>query len=113
MQWRRPVLAQCREVLRGAIAFIGAQAVGWKDWVPFADHVVTMDFGQNGRRRDGSGQRVAVNDGLLRHLAIEAHSIDKKIIGSWIKLRNCLMHREARRMVDVDLIYPGGIDRRD
>src|SRR4029077_20009455 len=111
MQWRWAMFAQSCEMFGRAIAFVRTEAVRREDWIPLADHAVTVDLGQYRCGGDGSGECVAVNDGLLWHLAIEAHGIDKEIIGSWAELRDCVVHGKPRRMIDVDLIDARGIDR--
>ncbi len=58
-----------------------ARPYSGKTAIPLAHHAVAFDLGQNRRGCNRGRKRVAVNDGLLRHLAIEAHGIDQQMIG--------------------------------
>ena len=58
-------------------------------------------------------KRIAVNDGTLGQVAIEAHRVHQKMIGLRIEKRNCVLHRHARRLVNIDLINPSGVHGSD
>src|SRR5258708_22262473 len=109
VQRRRPALAESRKVLWRTVAFVRLEAVGGKDRVPFADHAVTLDFGKDGRGGDRHRQSIAVNDGMLRNIEIEFHGINEQVVRRGTELGHRLVHRNFRRLVNVDLINARGV----
>jgi len=69
-----------------------------------------MDLGDDGRGGNGDGKRVAVDDRVLRQFAMQAHGVDQEMIGARLQLPHSILHGDARRLVDVDLVDAGGID---
>ena len=95
MQRRRPVFAQRGKMAGRAVALVRSQAIHGKDRVPFNNHAIAFDLGQNGCGGDRSGQGVAVNDRLLREFAVESQRIHQQM--SAPGLRPSTASRMARR----------------
>ena len=104
------MLAQCAQMLRRAVAFVRAEAVHGEYGVPLFDQVVAMNFRKNGSRRNRSRKRVSMNNRALREFAVELHRINQQMVGAGTQLRNRLLHCDSRRVIDVDLIDPCGIN---
>src|SRR5271165_663407 len=110
MQWRRSFLAQHLEMMRRAVALVGGQSVLWEDRVPGADHRVTLNLRDDGRRSDRGGERVAMDDRRLGAIEADAHGVDKQVVGTKRELTDGLFHRALRGPVDVDLVDGGDVD---
>lgn len=54
-----------------------------------------------------------MNDFALWNFAIDLHGVDKKISRLRCQLLNGVQHRQARGMVNIDLVDAGGIHRGD
>src|SRR5229473_1063652 len=109
MQRRWSMLAQGREVMRRAVALVGREAIYRKHRIPFANHAIALDLGQDGSGGDGGRKRITMNDGLLWQFAIEAHGIHQQMVGARIEPQHRLTHCDARGLVDVDLVDAGGV----
>ncbi len=107
------MLAQGGQVARRAVAFIRRQSVDREDRVPFHDHAVALDLGQDGRSGDRGRQGIAVNDRLLRKVAVEAQRVHQQVVGSGIEAKHRFPHGQTRGLVNIDLIDAGGIDGRN
>src|SRR5512142_286310 len=50
-----------------------------------------------------------MNDGPLSKVAVNAKSVDQKMIGSGLKCANRFEHSQLRRVINVDLVNASGI----
>src|SRR5271156_4279292 len=104
VQGRGTIFLQRREMLRRAIALMRSQAVLGEDRIPLAHHAVALHLGENRSRRDRSGKRITMNDGLLGKRTIQANGIDQKMVRSRLKPHHRLAHRDARCLINIDLV---------
>jgi hypothetical protein len=72
---------QSRQMLRGAIAFVPVEAVNRVLFMHLSAQVVTVDFGQNGSRRNGGDQGITSHNGFCtdvkqrQSVAIDQHHV--------------------------------------
>jgi hypothetical protein len=107
------MLTQRREVMRRAVALVGSEPVYRKHRIPFANHAIAFDLGQDGSGSDGRRKRITMNDGLLRQFAIQAYGIDQQMVGAGIEPQHRLTHCDTRGLVDINLVDAGGVHRGD
>ena len=92
------------------IPFMLGQAVLRIYPVPFIHHAVAFDFGDDGRRGNGHGKRIAVNQRFLLDEHIQLHCIQQKIIWRNSKLPERLGHGLAARLINIPRVNPARID---
>src|SRR5580692_933818 len=113
MQRRRPMLPQGGEMMRGAVSLVRRQAVDGENWIPFAHHPIAFDLGQNRRSGNRGGKSVAVDDGSLRQLAIEAHRVNQQMVRAGLQTYYRFPHGDSRSLINIDLVDAGSIDGGD
>ena len=93
-----------------AVALVRGESIFGILLVEFAHTLVAVDLGDDGCRRYGYRQRVAVDDAGLRAGVVEAERVDEQVVGCGCELEDGLCHRELGRLVDVNTVDGGGID---
>src|SRR5208283_3402768 len=109
MQRRWTFLPQHLQMVRRAVALVGGQSVLWEDRVPGADHRVSLDLRDDGRRSDRGGERVAMDDRRLGAIEADAHGVDQQVVGTKRQLADGFLHGALGGPVDVDLVDGGDV----
>src|SRR5580704_12255002 len=110
MKWSGSPFTQHLQVFGRAVALVGRQPVLRKDRVPRADHCVALDLGDDGSCGDRGRQGVAMNDGSLPAIVVDAERVDQQMVRTETQQGNCILHRSLRRPVNIDLIDHGYVD---
>jgi len=77
-----------------------------EDGIPLAHHAIALHLGENGCGSDRRRDRIAMDDGSLRQLAVQTHRIHQQVVGRRRKLHHGLAHGDAGCLIDVDLVNP-------
>ena len=102
-------------VLGRGIAFMGGEAVLGMEEVEVAQERVAVNFCDDGRRGNGEGESVAVEEaglgaGVGELGEVEKHGVDEEVVGGEGEALDGEEHGEARGLVDVEAVDGFGVD---